>query len=97
MNDLDRLGDFAKDQPKDGDLVLHCGHVPYTSQGHFWKGNISFTRPDGSVGKAQWVIACPECFRESKGSVDNLVLLGEDTWVGDDPLIREDGFTRERN
>lgn len=72
------------DQPKIGELVLHCLHIPE-------EGNVdvitfqspealAFKRKDGSRGLTNWIICCHDCFTESEGDVNRLKLPGETIW-----------------
>ena len=75
---------WAKYQPKDGDLILVCGH--YDAETYHWylldqddRGNpssIEFDRPDGSTGQAAWACICDRCNREHSNNPLN-ALRGE--------------------
>ena len=80
---------WAEKQPKDGDVVLHCGHLD-EKQWHWWKWNgepMSFRRPDGTEGEAGWIICCPSCLEETKGDPERLQVRGDATWKGNAPFI----------
>lgn len=82
---------FTKEQPKDGDIVLHCGH-PETGNHHFFKiqGTVNFVRPDNtsSTLTEPWLIVCEDCLTKSFG--DPLqTIRGEATWKGDEPFVQE--------
>jgi hypothetical protein len=85
---------WAKWQPKDGDLILICGH----SQKPFhWfvldtddTGDpvpLQFERPDGSTGEATWACICDTCVRADLDPQASIV--GERRWIGDEPFIED--------
>jgi len=79
---------MGKLRPKDGDVVLHCGHLGHADRWH-WFGftePIQFTRPDGTSGAAQWQIACERCFLTAEGNVEAMPVQGDSTWLGDEPI-----------
>jgi hypothetical protein len=81
---------FAKDQPKDGDTIMHCGHLDRGCM-HWFKYDraIKFTRPDGTRGEAEWFAACQPCFIKHGEKVIDFV-RGDDCWIGDEPAIQEE-------
>lgn len=86
------MKEFTETQPKHGDVILHCGHLDVTNH-HFWKipehiGFLQFRRPDGSMGKAQWVVGCELCFQASGGDPQKMEIRGDDIWVGDEPAVK---------
>ena len=56
---MSKFSTFTKDQPKDGDTILHCGHLGLCKivrrPAHWFKfdGPVGFQRPDGSPGEAE--------------------------------------------
>jgi len=86
---------FTKDQPKDGDTILHCGHLgrsaAYRPPAHWFqfKGSAEFTRPDGTHGKAEWFAACEPCFVKHGKKVADFP-RGDAIWTGDAPTIVKD-------
>jgi hypothetical protein len=80
---------FAKDQPKAGDVILHCGHIKQ-KRTHWWKVEppIDFERPDGTSGLAPWVIACDACAQQAEYNAEKVQIRGDGTWVGDAPVLR---------
>lgn len=80
---------FTKTQPKDGDCVLHCGHLAHAK--HWFKApdgdDIPFTRPDGGQGMAQFIVECEPCFNQHriKGYP---IIRGDGRWTGDEPVIK---------
>jgi hypothetical protein len=82
-------GKWAKTQPKNGDTLLHCGHLDDENMGCHWFGcDISFARPDGTTGRASWIAVCDVCYRTSGGDVQKVQIRGDATWMGDDPVIK---------
>lgn len=89
------MSQWAKYQPKDGDLILVCGHR-HASKYHWYSlediddnGNpmpIQFKRPDGSEGEASWMCICDRC-NTVYAEKPSLAIRGERTWMGDDPFI----------
>jgi len=92
-----RKGDapYTKMQPKDGDVILHCGHVDDIAEhGHFFSMDprnpgsvLEFTRPDGTTGKSKWLVCCPACFNAKGSKFD---VRADSIWQGDEPIVRVD-------
>ena len=86
---------FTKDQPQDGDTILHCGHLGRSKivqhPAHWFKfdGHIRFERPDGSRGEAEWFAACEPCFIKHGEKVANRA-RGDGVWTGDAPAIEKE-------
>jgi hypothetical protein len=86
---------FTKVQPKDGDTVLHCGHLENKPH-HFYAMSdpnklmvgCPFTRPDGSAGLAKWMVLCSKCF-EVYFDAPEKAMRADARWIGDEPEIRE--------
>ena len=80
---------FAKEQPMDGETILHCGHLEGNL--HWWKfpHEVYFKRPDGTVGTCAWMAACNSCFEKSNNDPMKIDIVGDSTWTGDDPAIYE--------
>jgi hypothetical protein len=62
------ISKWAKNQPKEGDVILVCGHIRggYPRLDAVW---LKFDPPlgfkneaRGVTGTAQWFAQCPECF-----------------------------------
>jgi hypothetical protein len=85
---------FTKDQPRDGDTILHCGHlgrsevVQYAAHWFKFDGSLRFERPDGSSGEAEWFAACEPCFIKHGEKVSSHV-RGDGVWTGDAPAIEK--------
>jgi hypothetical protein len=85
---------FAKLQPRDGETVLHCGHLDSVPH-HFFAmsdGNnvagINFTRPDGTAGTATWMVLCSSCF-SSHANEPERCMRADAVWRGHEPAIKE--------
>lgn len=80
---------FAAHQPRDGDYILHCGHVDGVV--HFFRSKqpVKFTRPDKSFGMASWLLCCPSCFAHSNGD-PTATIRGDGIWKGNKAVIMED-------
>ena len=81
--------EYAQHQPIDGEIILHCGHVE-NKKLHWWKfpHEVYFRRPNGTVGTACWIAACPKCYRKANGLGQNVEVLGDAIWSGNEPAIR---------
>jgi len=79
---------FAKQQPKDGDTIMHCGHLDGSMHWFQYEQPIRFQRPDKSRGEATWFAACEACFLKRGDKVADYV-RGDATWHGDEPFILE--------
>lgn len=80
---------FTKDQPKDGDSILHCGHM--RQHGHWFKyadGPVRFIRPDKTSVTAEWYVACDACFIKHGAEVARFP-RGDGIWNGDAPIVEE--------
>ena len=78
-------------QPKDGDRVMHCGHID-TGPFHFFMmpGTILFQRPNGTLARVKdpWLVVCEKCF--IKYSDPTTCIRGEAIWNGNEPFIEKD-------
>lgn len=85
---------FTEGQPKDGDTILHCGHLSQRKivhhHAHWFKfeGPLRFQRPDGSHGEAEWFAACEPCLIERGEKVTSRA-RGDIIWMGDEPAIEK--------
>ncbi len=70
-------------RPRDGDVVLTCGHEDVR---HLWWAPISFKRPDGTTGEAKWRAACRSCFDAAGGNADKVPMREDTIWKGDEPM-----------
>lgn len=79
---------YAAEQPRDGDTILHCGHLDQGRPAHWFRYPevIGFARPDGSHGEAEWLAICSPCF--ATHGLETPV-RGDGTWTGDDPVIEK--------
>lgn len=81
------MTEFSARQFKDGDLVLHCGHVERPMHAFIPPGDepaYEFTRPDGTPGVAAGLVQCDECV----SSPHMPVIVGESIWQGDAPVFK---------
>jgi hypothetical protein len=86
-----RDGDkLADKQPRDGDAVLHCGHLD-AQEHHFFRipegYSITFRRPDGTDGEAERIVACRTCFDKADGVPSAIEIRGDGVWKGNDPIL----------
>ena len=92
---------FTKEQPKDGDTILHCGHLglkflrgrepeflQYPAHWFKFAEPLRFERPDRTRGEAEWFAACEACFVRHGEKVANHV-RGDGIWTGDEPAIEK--------
>ena len=82
--------------PKDGDVVLHCGHLD-EKEHHFFKTKMKF-QPPGTRERltAKWIIQCGDCFAKLPKDLkkEHFTIGGHDTWDGDDPIIDNPVYTQ---
>lgn len=79
---------FTELQPKDGDLIAHCGHTADSPPHHFFKvDGARLQRPDGSWFEPSWFVLCSSCFAEHRHH-PHMALRGDSIWIGDEPEIR---------
>ena len=82
------MGQWAAIQPKDGDCILHCGHPDIRSVVFFQcQPPLGFQRPDGTVGKATWLVACGPCLNDAGGEIMRVKFRGDGEWKGNEPVI----------
>jgi len=79
---------FTAQQPKDGDTIMHCGHVEGCMHWFQYDRAIRFQRPDKTHGESSWFAACDACVVRHGEKVMNYV-RGDATWSGDAPTIEE--------
>src|SRR5262245_1354278 len=81
-----RAGEFNPLQPKDGDRILHCGHLNSPPPFHWMyaPAPMRFRRPDGTEAEAHWVVACGLC-RTLHGK--KVEIRGDGVWQGDAPIV----------
>jgi hypothetical protein len=79
---------------KKGQLALSCAHAIEESESgtivhghlHWWGlGGTRFSRPDGSFGSADWLVACDKCFVKAKGDPRKIPVAGD--------LVFDESFT----
>jgi hypothetical protein len=90
---------FTEQQPKDGDIVLHCAHLLKTDHAHWYKvPEVEFQSPSGEQGVAEWIGLCNECFlaNPKPQSIEDFPIAGHSTWMGDEPIIEVDPLQPER-
>ena len=83
------MAKFTKQQPRDGETVMHCGHIE-NSPHHFFglPEEIGFTRPDKSIGKSRWIVLCQPCFNLHAEHLETCI-RGDAQWIGNEPAIKE--------
>jgi hypothetical protein len=80
---------FSDQQPKDGDTIMHCGHLDRGRMHWFqYERPLRFERPDGTRGEAEWFAACQPCYARHGEKVTQFV-RGDGRWTGDAPVIEE--------
>lgn len=77
------------DNPTNGDLILHCGHVLTVRKHCFYAPDgIRYKRPDPDNpgervdAKAHWVVCCPDCHEKCGGDPSKLKIKGDGIWQG---------------
>lgn len=77
---------FTKEQPKDGDIVLNCGH---DSKSYHWYKSLSgvaiIQRSGVSLG--HWIVVCEDCHKKCGGDATKIQIGGHGVWKGDEPHI----------
>jgi hypothetical protein len=86
--------EFSKHQPRDGETVLHCGHLESIPH-HFFAlsdgaliAGIHFRRPNGSEGTATWMVLCQPCFNAHAHEPEKC-MRADAEWIGDEPAVKE--------
>jgi len=83
--------EFTKIQPRHGERMMHCGHLD-AKKHHFFKmqgGKAKFCRPDGTWGESEWIIACDACWKKAGGNPRRILIRGDSTWKGNDPMVTQ--------
>lgn len=91
------------DQPRVGEVVLHCAHVEVGTDGVHRpakvfrvKPAVPFTRPNKSSGKATIVMICQGCWSGCRGDPTKIKLCRDSTWRSREPVVRESPDNRPR-
>jgi len=90
---------FTQQQPKDGDVILHCAHLLETDAAHWYKvPEVEFLSPEGEKGVSEWIGICNECFmaNPNPARIEDFPIAGHNTWMGDDPIIEVNPLQPER-
>lgn len=76
----------AERQPKFGEIVLMCAHVLDFKHCHWFNVPESqeFTRPDGTIARAQWMAVCNSCALSNPRAV----ITKDVIWGTDDANIQ---------
>ncbi len=86
MSDDIIIPDALKDrenptEPPHGAIILHCGHVIRgKGQSYHSKPGVEYRRPDGTNGKAHWIVICAACHHEIAGDITKIKIRGEGQW-----------------
>jgi hypothetical protein len=78
----------TKEQPANGDVLLHCGHLEKSMRWYLFDPPTRVGRPDGSIIKAKWVAICTVCLAKPHADVRELA-RADGIWQGDEPVINE--------
>lgn len=89
--------EYTKEQPKHGDLVMHCFHTT-SNVHHFYKGNFKYANilspPESSEvplqGTAKWLIVCDDCFNKVEGDIHKISfcgVCGVSFWQTNKPIV----------
>jgi hypothetical protein len=79
---------FAQMQPKDGETVLHCGHIEGTHHFFLLSHEMVFSRPDQTRGSSRWLVLCVACMARH-GDNPGAAIRADSVWQGDRPAIME--------
>jgi hypothetical protein len=92
---------FLTEQPRDGEIILHCGHLE-PEHGEKWHwiqvegpapgDKAVFERPDGSLGYSRWVCLCATCHRRQLVELPDLDSIADVAALG--AFIHGDGVWR---
>jgi hypothetical protein len=81
----------AKEQPKVGDTILHCGHlgreVNAEPPAHWFKYEtiVQFERPDKTSGEAEWFALCATCLAKYKHGA-KITVRDDRRWTADEKV-----------
>lgn len=85
----------AEERPERGNVVLHCGHfdAPHVDSYAWIKLDppMDFVRRDQSMGTAQWMATCTQCFCVAGGDTKRMPIRGDGVWQGDELTPRGQG------
>ena len=84
------MNEYTEEQPKDGDIVLHCNHLDNPPL-HFFKcvKPITAVGPDGESTIIQWLVCCNTCMLLHGADVGKIAWNQLSTWKGDEPFIEK--------
>lgn len=79
-----KTGTEMKDQPDQGELVLHCEHIPKEGNvdvvSFYSEEAVPFRRKDKSQGHTHWILCCNGCFAKSEGDINKIPAIHEMKW-----------------
>lgn len=88
------MSEFTELQPREGETVLHCGHLD-EPKFHFFAFDgvgrvaVPFMRPDGTKGLATFMALCDSCF-EKNATQPERCIRGDAKWKGNVPFVKKD-------
>lgn len=85
---------FTKEQPRNGETILHCGHSQKRPQHFYCFGPGmpygTWESPSGKVVKSRWMVLCDDCNKTS--GLDAVgAIKAFATWRESGPVIRSIG------
>lgn len=80
-------------QPRDGEVVLLCGHHTKTYHWFRCEAGIEFQRPDGTRGRSHWIVSCQACYLRHGQDPGSMPIRTDGIWQGNAPIIK----AREQN
>jgi hypothetical protein len=80
---------WAEEQPRDGDVILQCGHIREGGREHWFHVSppLPFKRPDRTEAIAKWILACPACAVAAGFDPLKVTIRADATWMGNEPFI----------
>lgn len=82
---------YKKEQPRDGDDVLTCGHIKDGATHHFYRC------PDGATAQGptgpvpiKWLISCNECSIKADFVPQRIGWVDYMVWCGNEPCLVEE-------
>lgn len=86
------MSKWAALQPKDGEIVMHCGHVGWSDShwGHLADSPLIKCK-DGVERKINWLVSCHKCFSAANRNWQHVLFTDTATWKGNDPVIEAGG------
>lgn len=82
---------MGREQPKEGDSVLHCGHMDgRVHVASVPEGARRQRCPDGEVRDVLWLLACDDCYMQALGDWRKVLFYESASLRGNSPILDDE-------